>query len=304
MLRFFPFILIFLSGTFASADVPRVAVDIPPVHSLVARVMQGVGTPDLIVSPGASPHGYAMRPSQAAALAKADVVVWVGEDLTPWLQTPIQNLAEQAKVVELMAIEGTVVLPFREGALFEDDDHDHGHDHAEDHGGVDPHAWLDPVNAGLWMAEIAMKIAAQDPENASLYAKNAAAGQAELAALSTRIDSLVMPLRDARFMVFHDAYHYFEARFAVEAAGALLLGDATAPGPARLAELRASIADQRIACVFAEPQFNAGLIDAVVEGTQVKVSVLDPLGIDLDPGPELYPRLLLQLATAMSDCVQ
>lgn len=307
MMRPLSAVFLFLSAHAVIADVPRVSADILPVHSLVARVMQGAGTPDLILSPGASPHGYAMKPSQAAALARADLVVWIGEDLTPWMQTPIQNLAGQAEVIELLAVEGTVVLPFREGALFEEGEHDledGEHDHADDHGSIDPHAWLDPVNAGLWMSVIAERLAAQDPENASLYTKNAAEGQAELIAVRNKIDGIIAPFRGTRFMVFHDAYHYFEARFGTEAAGALALGDATAPSPARLAEIKASVAERQVACVFAEPQFNTSLVDAVIEGTDVRIALLDPMGTELDAGPELYGRLLTQMAAAMVGCAR
>ncbi|MEP2027748.1 MAG: zinc ABC transporter substrate-binding protein [Paracoccaceae bacterium] len=300
MMRLLSAMLICLSGRFAMADVPQVAVDILPLHSLAARVMQGLGTPDLILPPGASPHGYAMRPSQAAALANADLVVWVGSDLTPWLEMPIRNLATESNTIEVLTLPGTVVLPFREGALFEGEAHDHTH--ADDHGTLDPHAWLDPVNAGLWMEQIAKNLAAQDPDNASLYVANAADGRAELAALSDQIETIVAPIRGARFMVFHDAYHYFEARFDVEAAGAISLGDAAAPGPGRLAKLRASIADRELNCVFAEPQFDAGLIETVVDGTGTSIKVLDPMGSNLLPGPAQYRELLLQMATAMSEC--
>lgn len=301
-MRFLPAALIFLSSSFAMADVPRVAVDILPVHSLVAQVMQGAGTPDLIMTPGASPHGYAMRPSQAAALAEADLVIWIGEGLTPWLHKPIRNLAVQADVLELMEVEGTVVLPFREGALFEDSGHDHIH--GDEHESIDPHAWLDPINAGLWMAEIARRLAVQDPENAELYQRNAVAGQAEMTVLLNVIDTLMDPLRGTRFMVYHDAYHYFESRFEVEAAGALSPGDATAPSPARLDHIRTSVRALQIACVFSEPQFNASLVDAITDGTNTRVKVLDPMGANLVPGESLYRTLLLQMAITMSGCVE
>jgi len=134
-----------LMGGTAMADVPRVAVDIAPVHSLVARVMEGVGTPDLIVQPGASPHEYSLRPSEAAALQEADLVVWMGAGLTPWMEGAVATLAEDAAVMTLLEADGTVLLDFREGALFEahshddgdHDDHDHEGDHDHDH---DDHA--------------------------------------------------------------------------------------------------------------------------------------------------------------------
>jgi zinc transport system substrate-binding protein len=112
-----------MAGT-AMADVPRVAVDIAPVHSLVARVMQGVGEPSLIVQPGASPHEYSLRPSEAAALQDADIVVWVGEDLTPWMAGAVGTLAAEADVTTLLEVDGVTLLDFREGALFEAHSHD------------------------------------------------------------------------------------------------------------------------------------------------------------------------------------
>lgn len=312
MTRFFCFVAACLIATASTAQVPRVAVDIPPVHSLVARVMQGVGTPDLIITPGASPHGYSMRPSQAAALANADLVVWVGPGLTPWLERPLANLAAQADVLGLLEVQGTVLLPFREGAVFaakdhdhdhgHNDNHNHGHNHGHDHGAIDPHAWLDPDNGAIWMGAIAQALSALDPENAALYAANASAGQAELAELSAKIEVLVTPFKGQPYIVFHDAYHYFEARFGVESLGALALSDASAPTPARLAAIREHVADLQIACVFSEPQFNAGLFNAVVEDTPARIAVLDPVGVDLPLGPDLYGLLLLQIANEMAGC--
>ena len=286
------------------AGAPRVAADIPPVHALVARVMQGAGTPDLIVSPGASAHGYSLRPSQAAAMSEAQLVIWVGEGLTPWLASPLNNLAGEARVIDLLQVQGTVLRPFRTGAIF-----DENHDDAEvadysDPDAIDPHAWLDPQNASLWMTAIAQALSELDPDNAPLYAANARAGQDELVQLRTAISDTIEPFRGKPFVVFHDAYHYFEARFDVEAIGALALSDASAPSPARLAEIRTRLQDYDSVCVFAEPQFNPGVINSVVGDKPVRVSVLDPLGAELEPGWPLYPSLLTQLAEAIAGCAQ
>lgn len=331
----------------ALADVPRVAVDIAPVHALVARVMEGVGAPDLVLPPGASPHGYSLRPSDARALQDADLVIWVGPELTPWLAGPLDNVAGDAARLELLEVEGLRRLGFREGASFaahehgddehgdhdaHDDDHaqdhadhdhdaghaDHADDHADDHhddhasdtdahddhahDGTDPHAWLDPVNAALWLDAIAAEMSRIDPDNAASYAANAAAARADLAARQDRIAAR-MSVLSGGFIVFHDAYHYFEARFDIEAAGAISLSDATAPGPARVAEIRDLVADQGISCVFVEPQFNRGLVDAVFDGTGVRIGVIDPLGATLEPGPALYTALLDGMADAFEGCL-
>ncbi len=319
-----------LGGT-AMADGPSVAVDITPVHSLVARVMEGVGTPNLIVRPGASPHEYSLRPSEAAALQEADLVFWMGKDLVPWLESALETLAGDAAVTTLLEADGTILLDFREGALFEahmhDDEEEHGHeehaeneDHEEDHenedhehmelahdeqehGAHDPHAWLSPENASVWLNLIAAELSAFDPENAGAYFANAAAARAEMEELAAEVSTMLDPVRGGRFIVFHDAYQYFETAFDFPAIGAISLSDASDPSPARITEIQGRIRDEGVDCVLAEPQFNDGLVAAVLEGTDANTGVIDPLGADLDPGPALYPQVIRNMAMTLVECL-
>jgi zinc transport system substrate-binding protein len=340
-----------LLSTAALAEVPQVATDIAPVHSLVAQVMGDLGEPALIVRPGASPHGYSMRPSEAAALESADLVVWIGEGLTPWLEGPVETLGEGAMVLELMSVEGTILHDYREGATFgahdhgdheghdheghdheeakghdhdhdhdkaakaEAHDHDHKHDHdhekaethagdhaGHDHSGADAHAWLDPANGRVWLGAIAAELSRLDPDNAATYAANAAQGQAALEALEAELTDALAPMAQIGFVVFHDAYQYFERRFGLSAAGAISLSDASAPSAGRIAELRAAVADMGATCVFAEPQFSSGLVDTVFADAAT-VGLLDPLGQDLEPGAGLYPQVLRNMAGAFSTCL-
>ena len=289
----------------AVAEVPKVAVDIAPVQSLVARVMQGLGTPDQIVRSGASPHGYALRPSEARNLSDADAVFWIGPALEPWLEGSIDTLAPEASVVRLLDVHGTTVLEFREGAQFaahEDagahgDDHD-GHDHSEN----DPHAWLDPENGKLWLGAIADELATLDPENAGAYAANAEAGKAEIDAAAEQIRQDLAAVANVRFVVFHDAYQYFEARFDLAALGAIAAGDASDPGPARIEAVRAIIRDSSVDCVFSEPEFNQSFVETVTEGMAVNAAIIDPLGSQIAPGPEFYPMLLRAVSDELVGC--
>lgn len=310
------------AGT-ALAEGPSVSADIAPVHSLVARVMADVGEPDLIVAPGASPHEYSLRPSEAQALQDAALVFWIGPELTPWLGDAVETLAGGAEVVTLSGLDATQTLPTREGGLFEahdhddeeghahaeDEDHDHGHEgheeHADghDHGGTDPHMWLSPGNASAWLTVIADRLSAADPENAEAYAANAAAGREDLAALSQEIEGILEPVRGKNFVVFHDAYQYFEESFGFPASGAISVSDATDPSPARIAEIQDRVAKQGVSCVLSEPQFDPGIVAAVMEGSEAQTGVLDPLGSDLEPGPGLYPQVLRNLAKALADCL-
>lgn len=334
-----------LLGGAAIAEVPNVAVDIAPVHSLVARVMAGVGEPDLIVPSGASPHEYNLRPSEAAALQEADLVFWMGEGLTPWMENALDTLAEDATVTTLLEADETSLLEFRTGALFEEHDHDdhddhekdhdhddhgdelddhakdddldhdheaaeedhddHGHEeeHAHDHGAFDPHAWLSPENAGNWLNLIAAQLSSADPDNAGAYFANATAARAALEALSAEVNDLLEPARGHSFVAFHDAYQYFETAFDIPAAGAISLSDASSPSPARVAEIQDRIRTQGIDCVLAEPQYNPGLVQTVLDGTEAQTGVIDPLGAELEPGADLYPQLIRKMAQTLADCL-
>ncbi|AXT28803.1 zinc transporter (plasmid) [Ruegeria sp. AD91A] len=355
-------ITVALMGGTALAEVPNVAVDIAPVHSLVARVMEGVGSPALIVTPGASPHEYNLRPSEAAALQDADLVFWMGEDLTPWMESAVETLTDGATVTSLLDSDGTVLLDFRESALFEahdhenEDEHDHDDEHAEDdghdhddhadhkdhddhddehshedehdhdvhakdddhdheehadhddhhdhaHGEHDPHAWLSPANAETWLNLIAAQLSSADPDNAGAYFANAAAAREEMAALSAEVAETLDPVRGGSFIVFHDAYQYFEDAFDFPAAGAISIADASDPSPARIAEIQSRIREEGISCVLAEPQFNPGIVKTVLNGTEAKTGVIDPLGSDLEPGADLYPQVILNMAKTLAECL-
>lgn len=293
----------------ALAETPKVVATIKPLHSLVAAVMGDLGSPQLIVKGGASPHTYSLRPSDASALESADIVFWTGHGMELFLEDALDSLAADAAVLELADSPGIELLPIREGGAFEPhadeaDVHtaDDGHDH--DRGEMDMHFWLDPVNAGHMVAAIADALVAADPEHADTYKANAAAEAARLEALSAEIDALLAPVRDKPFIVFHDAYQYFERRFGLTLAGAITVTPDTLPGAQRISELRARIGETGAACVFAEPQFEPKLISVVTEGTNAKGGVLDPIGTELEDGPALYPQLIRNLATAMKTCLE
>lgn len=320
-----------LLATSVRADAPRVAVDIAPVHGLVSQIMDGVGTPDLIIPLGASPHGYAMRPSEARALSQADIVFWVGPALTPWMEGPMENLGVNATKVELMEAAGVTLLPYREGARFEphdhghdhqddhaaekehDHSHDHDHDHAEKdehadhgdvHGAMDSHVWLDPQNAAVWLDVIAAELSNVDPENAATYAQNAVQARAELEVVTSNISAELSGLEGRPFIVFHDSYHYFEARFGVEAVAAITLGDAGTASAARLAAVRDVVSETGATCALAEPRVSKGLIDAVSESGNIGVTTLDAVGVDIPLGTGFYPSLLMQVFNGITTCLR
>lgn len=321
---------VFLSPAFAMAAAPDVVVSIKPIHSLVASIMKGVGEPSLIVEGAASPHTYSLKPSNAQALENADVVFWVGPWLEAFLDKPLEALPKKAKVVELEDAPGLTKLPFREGGAFEAHDHgeqedhaegehaheheDHakadaaeaGHDHGDHdhgHGSFDMHLWLDPTNAKAMAAEITRSLAEVDPANKTAYESNLSAVNAQIDALDAEIAAQLKPVLEKPFIVFHDAYQYFEKRYGVRVAGSVTVSPETMPGAERLSDIHSKIEELGAACVFAEPQFEPKLIGVVTEGTEAKSGVLDPEGGALDAGPDLYGQLMRNLATSMSTCL-
>ncbi|MBB3963218.1 zinc ABC transporter substrate-binding protein [Rhizobium metallidurans] len=299
-----------LAGTAHGADAPVVVTSIKPVHSLVSAIMQGVGTPELIVDGAASPHTYSMKPSNARALQNAKVVFWVGPGLEVFLAKPLEALGTDASIVELDKAPGLTRLAFRQGGAFEahddgdDDDGDEsGTDHDHGHGGFDTHLWLDPVNAKAMAAEITTTLVAADPANALAYQGNAEALNARLDALDKEISGIVSPVKDKPFIVFHDAYQYFEHRYHVRVAGSITVSPETIPGAERIAKIHKKVADLGATCVFAEPQFQPRLVDVVLEGTKAKAGVLDPEAGTLDAGPDLYFTLMRAIANNLKDCL-
>lgn len=305
------------------AEVPNVTTDIAPVHSLVAQVLGDLGQPELIVTPGASPHNFALRPSQARALEKADLIVWVGPGLTPWLSKAVESLSGDAVQLELLDQLGDLALGYRDldDHSDHDGDEDHsGHDDHDDHtddddahndhdahdheGDVDPHAWLNPEIASLWLGVFADKLAELDPEHADEYRRNAQAAQAQLLALAAEIETILGPVQSSPVITFHDAYQYFETRFGLTSVGTLTLSDAATPSPAHLSRLKTRVDQGDVVCAFSEPQYDDRLIHVVSEGTGVPIAVLDPIGAQLEPGADLYGSLLRAMANAIADCAK
>ncbi|MBY5386908.1 zinc ABC transporter substrate-binding protein [Rhizobium leguminosarum] len=313
------------AGTMRAADAPVVVTSIKPIHSLVSAIMQGVGEPELIVDGAASPHTYNLKPSNARALQDAKVIFWVGPGLEAFLEKPLQALGRDASIAALDDAPGLVKLPFREGGAFEPHDdapehesasgqhdeadaaHDadpgHASDHDHDHDTFDTHLWLDPMNAKAMAAMITTTLVAADPANALTYQGNAKALDDKLDALDTEIKGMVAPVKDKPFIVFHDAYQYFEHRYGIRVAGSITVSPETIPGAERVSEIHRKVGELGATCVFAEPQFEPRLVNVVIEGTRAKSGVLDPESATLKAGPDLYFNLMRGIANSLKDCL-
>jgi len=324
------FLSITLSISSVNADV-KVVTSIKPIHSLASYVMDGVGKPDVIVDGYNSPHGFSLKPSHAKMLENADLVIWVGEDLEAFLEKPLNTIAKKAKNIEVMDLKGIKKLEFREKNIFEGhDDHghdehkdehkEHGHDEHKDehkehghdehkekdaheghhHGEHDPHVWLDPMNAKVIIKEITKQLVQLDSKNSAAYKANSKKALADIDKLTKAIKKDLN--KDLRFVVFHDAYQYFENRFNIKVLGALTVNTDVMPGAEQLSEIREVIEHEKVNCIFSEPQFNPSIIKSIAKDTKVKTGILDPLGAKLDKGKNLYFDLLNDMASSFKGC--
>ena len=297
-----------------ASEPPSVVASIKPVHSLVAGVMQGVGTPGLIVDGAASPHDYALKPSQAEALQQANLVFWIGENLETFLEKPLESIASDSTAVELSGADGMTFHAFREIEELDGKGHDHGHKKGHSHGhghghghehasDDDPHVWLDPQNAIAMVSAIEAALVKADAANVGAYQANAEALRGRLAELDSELAASMKDLSGRPFVVFHDAYQYFERRYGLEASGAISMRPETAPGAAHVAKISKRIKKMGVVCVFAEPQFEPRLISVVTEGAEARTATLDPLGASLENGPDQYFQLMRDMAASFRQCL-
>ena len=294
-----PFISMLLVFAPVKADI-NVVTSIKPLHSLTSYIMEGVGEPGLIIDGVASPHNFQIKPSHAKMLQKADLVIWVGEDLESFLPTALKSIPKNSVVFPLLEQSGLKKLKFREKNIFEGHD-DHGHDeHGHAHGEYDPHIWLDPLNAKVIVKKITNQLVKIDADNSSAYKANSKKLLKDLDNLTSTIKKDLN--KNASFVVFHDAYQYFEERFNVNVLGAFTVNTDVMPGAEQLKEIREIIEHDNVSCVFSEPQFNPDIINAVAKDMNIKTGVLDPLGATLNPGKGLYFDLIKNMSSSFKGC--
>ena len=291
--------LLLLSSAASTAEPPRVVASLPPLHGLAAAVLDGISEPELLVRSGGSEHAYAVKPSDGRALGSADLVIWIGPGLESFLAKPMATLARPGAVLTIAELPGITLLPRRTGEGWGD----HGHEEADEHGPLDLHLWLDPENAIAMLAAIADRLAAIDPARAAGYRSNAEDAAARIRKLDAELAENLASVRDLPFLVFHDAYQYFERRYGLSAAGAVAVDPERPPGARHLAELRAHARESGARCIFAEPQFQPDLVETLREGTDLRAGVLDPLGADLPVGPGHYEALMRELGESLRECL-
>jgi zinc transport system substrate-binding protein len=290
-------LLIALPAQAASAP-PKVLASIKPIHSIVAAVMGDTGKPELLIGGGASPHSYALKPSDARKIASADAIFWVGPVLETFLQRPFATLAPKARVVALSEAQGVLRVPARRGGLWQAQG-----DHPDKLGGIDGHLWLDPRNAAAMAHAVAHVLGAIDRQRAATYLANADAFEARMQHLDIQLARELAPVRPKAYIVFHDAFHYFELRYSLSPAGAVTVAADRPVGARRIGDLRRAIKQAQAICVFSTPQYPPKLVASLTEATDARVGVLDDIGADIPAGPALYETLMRRIAGSLVACL-
>jgi zinc transport system substrate-binding protein len=298
------------------AEPPRVVVSIKPIHSLVAAVMQGAGEPTLLIGSGASPHTYSLKPTDARTMQEADLIFWVGEGMETFLRKPLAALPKNARVVELVHVEGVMLLGQRES----EEPHMHGNhvheptasasteiergEHRHEHGGSDMHIWLDADNARAIVRAAVAALAEADPVRAALYRSNGERTETRIDTLDRTLRSELAPLAGRPYVVFHDAYRYLEHRYGLTPVGSITVNPDRQPSAQRIAAIRKKIVDDNALCIFSEPQFEPSLVKTVIEGTGARVGVLDAEGgVGIPPGPDAYFTIMRNLGDSLKNCL-
>jgi zinc transport system substrate-binding protein len=290
-----------------------VVASIKPIHSLVAAVMGGIGTPHLLLEAPSSAHHFTLKPSQARSLQAADIVFWVGPTMEQPLTKALATLAPQAQTLPLIESAGLVLINFDKVTpaheKHDHEKHDHEkHDKHDEHAKhddhlINPHIWLDPQNAKIMLGVIAARLAKADPENASTYAANADSMAARLATIETDIASQLASYSAAKFLVLHDAHVYFERRFGLHNYGAITTEPDVMPTASRVKALRDELREHHFDCIFTEPFLGQKAVALIAEGSKVSIGTLDPIASNLPAGAQLYPNLLMSYARAVRSCI-
>ncbi len=320
------------SSAQAHAEI-EVLTSIKPLQLIAAAVQDGVGKPAVLLPPGASPHHYAMRPSDVRQIRSADLFYWIGPDMEGFLAPVLEGRKRPS--VAIQSLPGLTLRHFGDAAGEHEAEHDrhdehaheaHGehseqvhdehddhaheaadhdeHDHAHRPGSLDAHLWLLPANAVTIAEGMAQDMAKADPANAERYRANLTAFKQRLEALDKRLSQRLSETRTKPFFVFHEAFDYFEAAYGIKHAGVFSAGGEAQPGARHVAAMRERLEQAGPSCVFYEPPVRPRLADSLIRGLPVKVTELDALGHSIDASAGGYEQLIDNLGRSLAGCLE
>ena len=340
LLTIFSFIF-FLSFKLFASETTGIITTIQPITSLVSAVIGNTGKTISLIPTEISPHEYKLKPSDIKKLQNGNIIFYVSDHLETSITKVFENLPKNIKSINLMEDAGIKHLAIRDNEAWERHDHHHGHGDHDDHDKHakkhddhdhdkhekkhddhdhdkhakkhddhddhekedDVHIWLSPDNAVKIIKKINKELSLYFPENVETYDKNANQMIKEINQLKVELKKELSGIKDKPYIVFHDAYQYFETSFGLNAAGSVALEGDIASSPKQISIIKDKIVKLKASCVFQEPQFDSKLVKIVVEGTNAKIGTLDPLGVNIKSGENFYLQLLKNMAKSLKDCL-
>ncbi|BBN51960.1 zinc ABC transporter substrate-binding protein [Pseudomonas chlororaphis subsp. aurantiaca] len=304
MSRLFALFVAFTASLFvissAQAEV-RVLTSIKPLQLIAAAVQDGIAVPEVLLPPGASPHNYALRPSDVRKVQSVELLYWIGPDMESFLPRVLKG-----RTLPSLAVQDLPGLKLRH---FTEDNHSHAeeadeHDHDHRPGSLDAHLWLSPVNARVIADRMAADLSAADPANAARYQSNAKAFDARLDALDARLKARLAPIAGKPYFVFHEAFDYFEDAYGLKHAGVFSVAAEVQPGAQHVAAMRTRLQEVGKTCVFSEPPLRPRLAETLVAGLPVKLAELDALGGYTPATAQGYEQVLEKLGNDLAGCLE
>ncbi|WP_310402717.1 metal ABC transporter solute-binding protein, Zn/Mn family [Pseudomonas koreensis] len=288
-----------LIGT-AHAEV-KVLTSIKPLQLIAAAVQDGVAVPEVLLPPGASPHNYALRPSDVRKVQSVDLLYWIGPDMEGFLPRVLSGRSQPSVAVQ--------DLPGLKLRHFGADNHSHAeeadeHDHDHRPGSLDAHLWLSPLNARVIADKMAADLSAADPANAQRYQSNAKAFDERLDALDQRLKKRLANVEGKPYFVFHEAFDYFEDAYGLKHAGVFAVAAEVQPGAQHVAAMRKRLQEVGKTCVFSEPPLRPRLAETLVAGLPVKLAELDALGGYTPATAQGYEQVLEKLGNDLAGCLE
>ena len=309
-------ILFFFSSVnvFASETI-GIITTIKPIDSLVSAVVGDTGKTISLIPSETSPHEFRLKPSDARALQNGNIIFYISPHLETSIVKVFETLPKNIKIINLMEETGIEHLSIRDNEAWELHDHheDEKHDDHDKHAQKDEHddhkskddvhIWLDPENAIKIIKKVNTELSFFFPENAKIYDENATKIINKIKSLKKQLKKELLPIKEKPYIVFHDAYQYFEKTFGLNAVGSIALEDDIASSPKQISFIKNKIIKSKASCVFQEPQFDNKLVKTVIEGTQAKIGTLDPLGFGIKEKEDFYLQLLRNMSKNLKECL-
>lgn len=293
--------LVFITQSIAIRANANVLTSVKPIGFITQAITYGVTETDILLPDGASPHTYSLKPSDLVKIKQAQLIVWVGEDLEAFMPTVLKGI-DKDKQIELMAIPDikkllrTGTQNHEHGKLDLDDEHDH-------HGSYDEHIWLSPQIAKIIAKTVHDKLIDLYPDKRDLIDENLNEFTIKLAETEQNIAKKLINVQNSGYFVFHDAYGYFESQFGLKNLGSFTINPAVQPGVQTVYAIKQELKEHQAVCVFREPQFSPAVIQKLVNGTDVRIGELNPLGTDIALSKNAYSQFLLRLTQQLLDCL-